>query len=475
MAPQVRVTTASRRTAETSTAAERPSVGAVSDLQESTRRSLHRLVVERQRDGRVPGVFAGVARRGDLVWSAGVGAKNIDDLDTAPGPDDQFLVASNTKTFTAVLVMRLRDEGKLSLDDTVDRFFPDTRHPGLTIRQCLSHASGMQREPVGDIWETLDNPDDQALVRDFEQAERVHPPHRRWHYSNLVYAMLGRLVAAVDGRSWQESLQARILDPLEMRRTTVGLDGSHAQGYFVPPFTDVPIVEPVIDLRGLVPCGGLASTGDDLARWSAFIADPVDEVLSADTVEEMCTPQIMIDAERWTAAMGLGFFLQRSGDRTYVGHTGGMPGHVTAVFTDRANGTGALVLTNSSTPPDIAGWAIALADHVTEHDPIEPMPWRPGTSVPDELTELLGRWYSEGSAFDFSVRDGRLEARSPLLPDHKPSSVFEHVGDDLYRTIAGREAGELLRIGRDESGVVRKLNWATYLVTRAPLAFGEQP
>ena len=139
--------------------------------------------------------------------------------------------------------------------------------------------------------------------------------------------------------------------------------------------------------------------------------------------------------------MGLGFFLQRSGERTYVGHTGGMPGHITALFTDREAGTGALVLTNSSTAPDIAGWAIALADHVTEHDPVEPTPWRPGSSVPAELTELLGRWYSEGSPFDFSVRAGRLEARAPALPKHLPSSVFEKIGEDLFRTVAGREAG----------------------------------
>ena len=64
----------------------------------------------------------------------------------------------------------------------------------------------------------------------------------------------------------------------------------------------------------------------------------VEEVLAPDTLEEMCEPQIVIDRERWTAAMGLGFFLLRSGTRTYVGHTGGMPGHITALFTDREAG-----------------------------------------------------------------------------------------------------------------------------------------
>lgn len=238
----------------------------MSDLEESTRRGLRRLVLERQRDGRLPGVFAGVVRGGGLVWSTGVGARDLATPDVAPGPDDQFLIASNTKTFTAVLVMRLRDEGHLSLDDTLDRFFPGTAHASVTIRQCLAHASGMQREPVGDIWETLESPDVETLVRDFEQAERIHPPHRRWHYSNLVFSMLGEIVARVDGRSWEQSLRARILDPLGMRRTTVGLDGPHAQGYYLSPYTDVPTPEPVLDLRAMAPCGGLASTGEDLAR-----------------------------------------------------------------------------------------------------------------------------------------------------------------------------------------------------------------
>jgi CubicO group peptidase (beta-lactamase class C family) len=445
----------------------------VSALRDDITRRLHRTTLERQRKGRLPGVFAGVVRGGGLVWHDGIGAAHLDHPDRAPGPDDQFLIASNTKTFTAVLVMRLRDEGKLSLDDTLNSHVPDAGHGGLTLRQCLAHVSGMQREPLGDVWETLENPDTERLVRDFAAAERVHRPHQVWHYSNLVYSMLGEVVARVDGRSWYDALRARILDPLEMRRTTVGFDGAHAQGYYVPPYTDVPRAEPVLDLKAMVPCGGLASTGNDLATWSAFVADPVSEVLDPGTLEEMCAPQIMIDRERWTSAMGLGFFLVRSANRTYVGHTGGMPGHITALFTDRENKTGGVVLTNSGTTPDVTGFAVSLADQVTEHDPVEPEPWRPGSTVPGELADLVGRWYSEGVAFDFSVRQGRLEARAADLPEHKPSSLFEQVEPGVFRTVSGREAGELLRVSRDADGRAGKMNWATYLVTREPYGFGE--
>ena len=442
-------------------------------LLETTTRTLHRIALDKQVKGRVPGLYAGVVRDGGFVWQEGIGAADVTVPSVMPTADDQFLVASNSKTFTAVLVMQLRDEGKLSLDDTLEQHVAEVTHPGVTVRQALAHVTGMQREPVGDVWETLQNPDRAELVAGFNEAERVHRPHHLFHYSNLVFSMLGEVVARLDGRDWYDALKARILDPLEMRRTTVGPSGSAVTGYYVPPHTDVPVPEPVLDLKALAACGGLASTADDMARWSAFVADPDAEVLDPDTLAEMCEPQIMIDRERWTGAFGLGFMLVRSGTRTYAGHTGGMPGHITGLFTHRESGTGGLVLMNTTSAPDPAAFAVELADHVVEHDPVEPEPWRPGTAVPDELADLIGIWYSEGAPFVFSVKQGRLEARAQALPEHKPSSVFEKVGDDLYRTVQGREAGELLRVTRDAEGRVTKMNWATYLVTRRPLAFGE--
>ncbi len=442
-------------------------------LLDTTTRSLDRIALGRQTKHRVPGLYAGVVRDGGFVWQSGVGAADLARPETPPGPDDQFLIASNTKTFTAVLVMALRDEGKLSLDDTLDQHIPGVQHPGITIRQCLAHVSGMQREPVGDVWETLQHPDRDELVSGFNEAERVHGPHHLWHYSNLVFSMLGEVVARLDGRSWYDALQARILQPLEMTRTTLGLSGRAVSGYYVPPWTDVPVAEPVLDLKALAPCGGLASTAVDMARWSAFVADPTSDVLAPDTLAEMCEPQIVMDRARWTGAFGLGFMLLRAGNRVYVGHTGGMPGHITGLFTHRESGTGGLVLMNCTSAPDPAEFAIALAEHVVEHDPAAPTPWRPGTSVPDDLVGVLGIWYSEGSPFVFTVREGRLEARAQQAPEHRPPSTFERVAPDLYRTTSGREAGELLRLTRDEAGRVTKMNWATYLVTREPLAFGE--
>ena len=434
---------------------------------------LDKIARDRQREHRLPGLIAAVARDGELVWHVGVGAADLADLDTPPGPDDQFPIASNTKTFTAVLVMQLRDEGRLNLDEPIDKHLPTITHGGVTIRSMLAHVSGMQREPVGDVWETLVNPDREELLVNFNEAERVHRPHHLFHYSNLAFSVLGELVAQLDGREWFESLRARLLDPLGLTRTTLVPTPPMVRGYFVPPYTDVPVEEPTIDLKALAPCGGLYSTADDLARWSAFVADPPADVLNPDTLEEMLQPQIMMDTIKWVGAFGLGFMVLRSGERIYAGHTGGFPGAISGVFTDRTAKTGALVLMNSSVAPDPAAFAMELADLVTEREPRVEPPWNPGTSVPAELAELVGVWFSEGSAFTFSVRQGTLEARAAKAPGHQPPAVFERGGSDLYRTVSGRERGELLRVNRDADGRVTTMNWATYLVTRDPRAFGQ--
>jgi hypothetical protein len=187
----------------------------------------------------------------------------------------------------------------------------------------------------------------------------------------------------------------------------------------------------------------------------------------------MCQVQTIADPDRWSLGWGLGLMLVRIGDRVYAGHTGGMPGHITGMFVHRKSGTAGIALMNSTSAPDPAALTTDLIAEVLDNDPEPAGPWTAGTAVPDEFTGLLGTWFSEGQAFVFSVRKGALEARQDKAPEHKESSVFERLDDDVYRTKGGREPGEILRITRDERGVPVKLNWATYLFTREPYAFGE--
>ena len=444
----------------------------VHDLSPTTVRRLSRYAREAQVDSRVPALVAGVGRAGRVLWSEAIGQADLADPSIPLGPDTQYLVASNTKTFTAVMIMQLRDEGRLGLDDTVDQHIPESTHPQVTIRQMLAHVTGMQREPVGDVWDTLEFPDRAGLVEGWNAAKRILRPHTHWHYSNLCFGMLGEITARLDGREWRESLQHRLLDPLELRRTTLTLTAPHTGQYFVGPYTDVPVTEPVIDKGAVDAAGSICSTLTDMVRWHRFLVDPDPAILSPDTAEEMRQPQIMADPG-WGSAWGLGLQLIRHEGVTWIGHTGGLPGAITGFFTDPESQTTGAVLMNNTAAKDPAATAVKLGAYAVQHDPVPISPWVPGTSEPEDLKPLVGQWFSEGNGFTFSIRDGHLEARVDRAPTGTPPSVFEPTGRDAYVTASGREQGEPLIVHRNADGTVRQMNWATYRFTRAPLSFGD--
>ena len=163
--------------------------------------------------GARPDCPSGSPGDGELAWSSHVGLARLDP--PTPAHDDtQVMIGSITKSFTAVLVMQLRDEGRLDLEDPLGTWLPESRHASMTVRRLLSHTSGLQREPVGHLWENLDAPDVDRLVAELEDAEQVLPPHHAFHYSNLAFALLGQVVERLRGRPWEDVLRERVLTPL---------------------------------------------------------------------------------------------------------------------------------------------------------------------------------------------------------------------------------------------------------------------
>ncbi len=427
-------------------------------------------MVAAQRNWRATGLSAGVVRDGQLVWSTHVGSARADP--PTPATDGtQTMIGSITKTFTAVLIMQLRDEGRLSLDDTLGTWLPDTQHASLTVRQMLSHSSGLQREPVGHLWETLAAPDAAELVAGLEQAERVLPGHFAFHYSNLAFALLGQVVEQLDGRPWEVALHARVLGPLGMTHTGLVPSSDHAVGYQVDPFAGTLRREPLLDTGATAPMGGLWSTVSDMARYAAFLCAPDPALLRVETLDEMCRPQVVIDPDGWTRGYGLGLELVRSGERILVGHRGAMPGFLSALRVRRQERTGVFAVATSSAGATPAELATGLLEMVLDDRPSLVEPWVPEEPLP-ELDELLGSWWSEGEELVFEVRRGDLWMRvrgGAALDDTR----FTRESETVFRAVQGRERGERLELVRADSGELLKLYFATYAVTRRPTAFAD--
>ena len=417
----------------------------------------------------MPSVGAAVFRGDELVWQSALGLADVDSGAEAT-PDTQYRIGSITKTFTAVGVLQLRDAGELSLDDPLTKYLPESAH-GPTLGRMLAHASGLQREPPGEIWETMTAPSREELLSGTADAEQVLATGTWWHYSNLAFALLGEVVARAHGGTWEEALQERIIDPLGLTRTTPVEAEPAASGYFVQPYSDAATKEPDLDLGGSGAMGKLWSTTGDLARWGAFLAAGDDRVLASETLEEMSHVRTMVDHAGWTLAWGTGLELYRRGDRVFVGHGGAMPGHLAGLVVERKSGIGAAVLTNTGAGAAPETLALDLATAAIEALPAPAEAWRPESPPPAEIEPLLGPWWTEGHEIVLSWRKGRLEAKLLAGVPGRDTSYFEPDGEDRYRSVEGRERGELLRVVRDGAGGIEKLYFATYPMRREPSTF----
>lgn len=441
-------------------------------LPESLAGRLQRLVASAQSEQRIPSVSAAVFRDGEVLWRAALGTANVERSEDATS-DHAYRIGSITKTFTAVCILQLRDAMVLALDDPLRTHVPEAP-PGPTIADALSHLSGLQREPPGELWETMTPPTREELLAGLEDAERVLRPAEAWHYSNLAFGLLGEIVARRSDGDYETALRTRVLEPLGLARTGFDPQPPSATGYYVDPYSDRVTVEPDPTADGPVAAmGWLWSTVDDLAAWADFLATGCDGVLARETLDEMARARTMVDQAAWTLGWGLGLELYRRADRVFVGHGGAMPGFLAAVCVHRPERTGAVALCNTGAGAAPEALALDLAEAVLEELPRAPELWRPDAGAPEDVGQLLGRWWSEGSELVLSWRSGRLRLELVEGTPGRNVSWLVPEGEGCWRIVEGRELGELLLVVRDATGAPVKLYVATYPLTRAPAAFAD--
>jgi len=426
-----------------------------------TIRRVDEIVASAQATGRVPSLVAAIVRHGALAHFTGAGEL------PEPDPDTQYRIGSISKTFTAALILQLRDEDRLSLDDLLYRHLPGTPVGGVTIRQLLAHVGGLQREPEGEWWERSPGPSVDGLLAELTADKAALPPFQTFHYSNLAYGLLGAVAERITGESWWTQVGKRLLEPLGMTRTTYDPTEPFARGYVVHPWHGTLREEPRHDAGAMAPAGQLWSTTADLAKWAAFLADPAAPVLSRGSVAQMWVPVAMGDLESWTAGHGLGVQLWRRGERVFLGHTGSMPGYLAVLAVHRSSRTGVVAYANAYTlsGSSIGNLGLTLLTAVLDREPARIAPWHPGTAPPAEVAPLTGRWWWMGKEFEVGW-DGELVMR-PLA---YPADVWRFTpdGPDRWRCHSGMNDGETLAVRRAAEGGVAALDIATFVFSRDP-------
>jgi CubicO group peptidase (beta-lactamase class C family) len=427
-------------------------------LRSDTAAALYAEIAAAQSEGKLPSVNGGVIRDGALVWT-GARGRFASAGGALPGPDVQYRIGSITKTLTAILVLQCRDEGLLSLNDAVGKHLPGIAFGDRTIRQLLAHSGGMNAEPEGPWWERNPGVSFDELTSAMDESQAAGPADRRHHYSNLGYGLLGEVVARLRSQSWMELAWTRILDPLGMKRTTYFPSTPAAEGFSVHPFSGQLVPEPAYDSGAMAPAGQLWSTIEDLARYASFWIDPVPEVLSRDTVEEMAAPVASDPREGLTASYGLGLRLIADDPHLLVGHTGSMPGFLAGLFVDRVRRIGAVTLGNA-TYGRVASLAPDLVRILAAYEPPLAPEWVPEPTLA-QGTDLLGHWYWGNTPLTISVSAGILQLTGGLTTRLFP------LGSDLYEGRDGYLAGEKLHVIRT-GNTISHLDIATFVLTRTP-------
>ncbi|GHB25183.1 serine hydrolase [Streptomyces viridiviolaceus] len=435
------------------------------ELLPATRRSLlHRIAVA-QAEGRAPSLVAAVVRDGRTVWH---GARTSVD---GHGPDEntQYRIGSITKTFTAVLVLRLRDEGVLDLGDPLEKHLPGTGAGEATIAELLAHTSGLAAESPAPWWERTPGSLRPELADVLGEQPFLHPAGRRFHYSNPGYTLLGALVEKLRGAPWEEVLRREVLEPLGLNRTTGRPQAPHAGGWAVHPWADVMLAEPAEDLGRMAPAGQLWSTTGDLARFAAFMAKGDDKVLSAATVREMRKPAAPAETTDVMDGMtyGLGLQIQYWGGRLLVGHSGSLPGFLANLTIGVEDDVAAVVLANCTSGPMLSVVGADLVRIVAEAEPRMPEPWRPLQEVDTSVLELAGQWYWGTHAFALRLTPDGGVSLEPLSGNGRRSR-FRANGDGTWTGLEAYYAGEVLRAVRRPDGTVSHLDLGSFVFTRQP-------
>jgi len=430
----------------------------------STESALLRRVAAEQAENRAPSLIAAVVRNGEALWT---GARGYVD-GTEPTANTQYRIGSITKTFVAVQVMRLRDEGLVDLNDQVDKHVPGTRLGDRTIAQLLSHTGGVTSESPGQWWERSLGGDWTALAESLGQDALKHRAGGRFHYSNVGFAVLGELVSRLRATSWLDALRDEVLRPLGMTDTTDHPRAPHALGWAVHPHADVLLPEPAPDTGAMAPAGQLWSTVTDLTRWANFISGDTGDVLRQDTMAEMWAPATIDDASTWQYGYGFGLQVIRDAGHRFVGHGGSMPGFLAMLVIDIGTRTGSVTLTNSTTGVGVGALGIELIKTVDQQEPELPAPWQPMTDADPALLALTGLWHWGPSPYVLRLLPERWLSLTPASGGGR-ASRFRPAGERTWIGLDGYYAGETLSVrpggGADDDTY---LDIATFVFTRRP-------
>jgi CubicO group peptidase (beta-lactamase class C family) len=384
------------------------------------------------RQTELPGCVIAVAHRGRIVLEQAFGYADLG-RGVALTPRHRFRVASHSKSFTSAGIMRLREQGKLRLDDTAGRFVRDL-HPKVactTVAQLLSHSAGLVRDgwDAGQWQDRRPFRSEQELRADLKQAPIIEG-NTRFKYSNHGYGLAGLVIEAVTGAPYRDWIEREIVETVGLEETrsdaplpsAVPVARGHSGKHPVGRRLTIPGDNPT---NALAAATGFVSTAADLARFfNQLSPDAHRSVLSRASRREMIRRQWRDPYSSLERYYGLGIISGTLGDWDWFGHSGGFQGFITRTATLPAQDLTLSVLTNAAdglAHPWLDG-AVHVLRCFAKHG-----------APPRKLADWSGRWWSLWGAFDLVPAGDKVFVTMPAF--------LNPFMDASELAIAGRDRG----------------------------------
>jgi CubicO group peptidase (beta-lactamase class C family) len=295
---------------------------------------------------KVTGLSVAVVKKGKTIVNKGYGLANVE-LNVAADKETVFRLCSVSKQFFTTAIMKLQEEGKLSIDDSVHKFFPDapeTWRP-ITVKHLMSHSSGLKREsPAYDNFKMLSDLDiikaAYPLPLDFKTGEK-------YQYCNLAYYMLAQIISQVSGQHWDKYIHDNLFVPAGMKNTYVTdfyeVIPNRATGYM----HNKEKLMNATAMFAIRPSGGFLSTTTDMIKWDKIIVDKK-LILKKESWELLWQPFIKTATdEKSKSYYGFGWVIDDFNGHKTVAHGGsniGFRSYYTRFINDNLS---IIVLTNT--------------------------------------------------------------------------------------------------------------------------------
>lgn len=412
-------------------------------------------------DHKIAGVSVAVVKKGQPIVMKGYGFADIEN-DIPASAETVYRIGSLTKQFTSAAIMRLIEQGKVSLDDTLQKFLPDfpTQGNRVTVRQLLNHTSGIRSyTSLGEKWQRVIRIDlvPDSVVALFANEPFDFKPGEAYRYNNSGYFLLGVIIEKVSGKSYGQYLQDEFFTPLGLK-STVYCDQApiikhRAQGYATRPEGGFINAEP-LSMTQPYAAGSLCSTVTDLVAWTEALSSG--KVVSPASYKLMTTPDTLNNGRRITYGFGLGTGALRG--HSQISHNGGINGFVSELHNYYADSVITVVLTNTS-----ALTAIELERLIARR--ALGVPELPAVPIAaSELGRFAGEYAIGNQRMRVLVEGGKLRVQQ----GRTPAFALKHVGNGRFVREDNDEVQFEFAAGTPSPSLVRRQGSNEATATRVP-------